>query len=58
MLFATVSRGKNLGTGLFPHRFNDNRYNVHLGKEGPYIPVTDYRDIPILPCKWLFPSDE
>src|SRR5438128_8043216 len=31
---------------LFPHRFNDNRYHVHLGKEGPYIPVTDTRDIP------------
>jgi hypothetical protein len=46
MLFAIVSRGKKLGTRLFPHRFNDNRYHVHLGKEGPYIPVTDYRDIP------------
>jgi hypothetical protein len=46
MLFAIVSRGKKLRTRLFPHRFNDNRYHVHLGKEGPYIPVTDYRDIP------------
>jgi len=46
MLFAIVSRGKNLGTRLVPHRFKDNRYHVHLGKEGPYIPVTDYRDIP------------
>ena len=46
MLFAIVSRGKKLGTRLFPHRFNDNRYHVHLGKEGPYIPITDYRDIP------------
>ncbi len=46
MLFATVSRGKKLGTRLFPHRFKDERYHVHLGKEGPYIPVTDYRDIP------------
>jgi hypothetical protein len=46
MLFATVSRGKKLGTRLFPHRFNDNRYHVHLGKEGPYIPISDYRDIP------------
>lgn len=46
MLFATVSRGKKLGTRLLPHRFKDNRYHVHLGKEGPYIPITDYRDIP------------
>ena len=46
MLFARVSRGKNLGVRLLPHRFKDNRYHVHLGKEGPYIPVTDYRDIP------------
>lgn len=46
MLFAIVSRGKKLGTRLFPHRFNDDRYHVHLGKQGPYIPVTDYRDIP------------
>jgi hypothetical protein len=46
MLFATVSRGKKLGKRLFPHRFKDERYHVHLGKDGPYIPVTDYRDIP------------
>ena len=35
MLFAIVSRGKNLGARLFSHRFNDDRYHVHLGKEGP-----------------------
>ncbi len=46
MLFATVSRGRNLGIRLFPHLFEDERYHVHLGKAGPYIPVTDYRDIP------------
>jgi hypothetical protein len=46
MLFAIVSRGKKLGIRLFPHRFGDNRYHVHLGKEGPYIPVADDRDIP------------
>ncbi len=46
MLFAIVSRGKNLGTRLLPHRFKDNRYHVCLGKEGPYIPIADYRDIP------------
>jgi hypothetical protein len=46
MLFATVSRGKNLGTRLRPHRFKDNRYRVQLGKTGPYIPLTDYREIP------------
>ena len=45
MLTATVSRGKNRGTRLLPHRFNDDRYHVQLGKQGPYIPVTDYRDI-------------
>ncbi len=39
MLFATVSRGKNLGTRLFPHRFKDERYHVHLGKAGPFIPI-------------------
>jgi hypothetical protein len=46
MLFAIVRRGKKLGTRLVPHRFSDNRYHVHLGKQGPYIPVTDDRDIP------------
>jgi hypothetical protein len=46
MLFATVSRGKKRGTRLLPHRFTDDRYHVQLGKRGPYIPVTDYRDIP------------
>jgi hypothetical protein len=45
MLFATVSRGKKAGTRLLPHRFKDNRYHVQLGKQGPYIPITDYRDI-------------
>jgi hypothetical protein len=46
MLFAVVARGKKLGTRLLPHRFQDNRYHVHLGKQGPFIPVTDPRDIP------------
>jgi hypothetical protein len=46
MLFATVSRGKNRGSRLLPHRFKDDRYHVQLGKAGPYIPVTDCRDIP------------
>jgi len=46
MLFATVTRGKRTGTRLVPHRFKDNRYHVQLGKTGPFIPVTDYRDIP------------
>jgi len=46
MLFALVSRGKKVGTRLVPHLFKDNRYHVHLGKKGPYIPVTDSRDIP------------
>jgi hypothetical protein len=46
MLFATVSRGRNRGTRLLPHRFKDDRYHVQLGKKGPYIPLTDHRDIP------------
>jgi hypothetical protein len=46
MLFATLSRGKNAGARLLPHRFKDNRYRVQLGKRGPYIPVSDHRDIP------------
>ena len=46
MLFATVSRGKNAGTRLLPHRFPDNRYRVQLGKKGPYIPISDDREIP------------
>lgn len=50
MLFAIVTRGKKAGTRLVPHRFKDDRYHVHLGKKGPYIPVTDYRDIPSYLC--------
>ena len=46
MLFATVSRGKNSGMRLVPHRFSDNRYRVQLGKDGPYIPLSDDREIP------------
>ena len=46
MLFATVSRGRKTGTRLIPHLFPDNRYRVQLGKKGPYIPVTDYHEIP------------
>jgi hypothetical protein len=37
VLFATVSRGKNRGARLLPHRFKDQRYHVQLGKQGPYI---------------------
>jgi len=46
MLFAFVARGKKAGKRLVPHRFKDERYHVHLGKKGPFIPVTDYRDLP------------
>ena len=46
MLFATLSRGKKTGIRLLPHRFKDDRYHVHLGKKGPYIPISDSRDIP------------
>jgi hypothetical protein len=46
MLFAIVSRGRNLGTRLLPHRFKDHRFHVKLGRGGPYIPVSDDRDIP------------
>ncbi len=40
MLFAIVSRGKNPGARLFPYRFNDDRYHVHLGKEGPFTAIS------------------
>ena len=46
MLYATVSRGKNRGARLLPHRFKDQRYHVQLGKQGPYSPLADSRDIP------------
>jgi hypothetical protein len=46
MLFAIVSRGKHAGARLLPHRFKDDRFHVSLGKEGPYIPIADDRDIP------------
>ena len=46
MLYATVCRGKHRGARLLPHRFKDERYHVQLGKQGPYIPLADSRDIP------------
>lgn len=47
MLFAIVRRGKRAGIRLVPHRYKeDDRYRVSLGKKGPYIPITDERDIP------------
>jgi hypothetical protein len=46
MLFATVSRGKNRIVRLLPHRFKDDRFHVQLGRKGPYIPISDSRDIP------------
>jgi hypothetical protein len=47
MLFAIGRRGKNAGVRLVPHRFTeDGRYRVSLGKEGPYIPISDERDLP------------
>jgi hypothetical protein len=46
MMFAIVSRGKNSGRRLLPHRYKDNRYHVSLGDEGPYIPISDDRNIP------------
>ena len=47
MLFALVRRGKRAGIRLVPHRYKeDDRFRVSLGKEGPYIPITDERDIP------------
>jgi hypothetical protein len=46
MLFAIVRRGKKAGLRLFPHRYEDRRYRVTLGKKGPYIPLVDKRDIP------------
>jgi hypothetical protein len=46
MLFAIVRRGKKSGIRLVPHRFEDDRYHVTLGRKGPYIPLADERDIP------------
>jgi hypothetical protein len=46
MLFAIVRRGKKAGVRLVPHRFEDDRYHVSLGKKGPYIPLADEHDIP------------
>jgi|SRR5271168_3081282 len=45
-LFAKVSRGRKIGTVLVPHLFRDSRYRVQLGKQGPYIPLADFREIP------------
>ena len=46
MLFAIVQRGKKNGLKLVPHRFEDDRYRVSLGRKGPYIPLADEFDIP------------
>src|SRR5213594_1551355 len=46
MMFAIVSRDRNSGIRLLPHRYQDNRDHASLGKEGPYILVSDDRDIP------------
>jgi hypothetical protein len=46
MLFAIVRRGKNAGIKLYPHQFEDLRYGVSLNQQGPYIPLSDPRDIP------------
>ena len=45
MLFAIVRRGKNAGTRLTPHRFEDDRYHVSLTRQGPDIPLANPRDI-------------
>ena len=46
MLFSIVTRGKHSGIRLLPHKFQDNRFHVCLGKGGPHIPISDDRDIP------------
>jgi hypothetical protein len=46
MLFAIVRRGKNAGTRLLPHLFEDERYHVSLTKQGPDIPLANPQDIP------------
>lgn len=46
MLFAIVRRGKNAGTRLLPHRFEDDRYRVSLSRQGPDIPLANPNDIP------------
>lgn len=45
-LFAVVRRGRNSGTRLLPHLFQDDRYRVSLTKDGPDIPLADPQDIP------------
>jgi hypothetical protein len=45
MLFAIVGRGKNSGTRLLPHRFEDDRYRVSLTRQGPDIPLANPQDI-------------
>lgn len=46
MLFAIVRRGKKAGLRLVPHRHEDDRYRLTLGKKGTWIPIADVRDIP------------
>lgn len=46
MLFAIVRRGKNAGTRLLPHLFEDERYHVSLTRQGPDIPLANPQDIP------------
>jgi len=46
MLFAIVRRGKNAGTRLVPHRFEDDRFHVSLTRQGPDIPLANPMDIP------------
>ena len=46
MLFAIVRRGKNAGSRLLPHLFEDERYHVSLTKQGPDIPLANPHDIP------------
>ncbi len=46
MLFSVVRRGKNAGSRLLPHRFEDDRYRVSLTRQGPDIPLANPQDIP------------
>ena len=46
MLFSVVRRGKNAGSRLLPHRFEDDRYRVSLTRQGPDIPLANPRIFP------------
>jgi hypothetical protein len=47
MLWTCVSRGKNKGVRLMPHRFvrDNGRFHLAISKEGPYVAVETEAEI-------------